>query len=201
VFYMVRPVTAFVAIGDVGSRAKREPPSSSWAGWQMATIKNLQMIPFLHRLDVVRAIPEWGWPRAPRRNTTVPPEYEETFLALLGSPIADTDGGVQENILREQRRLSRSRSRWLRDQAILASNGVCAACKKDYARLVPGRWPSVLHGHHLDPLSGSDAPVATDLSRMAAVCPTCHALIHLDPDSPLTPEQLAKQLAEGIVGP
>ena len=167
----------------------------------MATIANIQMIPFRHRLDVVRAIPGWGWPRAPRRKTTVPPQYEAKFLTLLGSPVPAAVDGVQENVTREQRRLSRSRNRWLREQAVLASRGICAACKKDYAGLVPLRWPSVLHGHHLDPLSSSDEPVITDPSRIAAVCPTCHTLIHLDPDNPLTPKQLAKQLARGAVGP
>jgi hypothetical protein len=115
VFYMVRPLTAFVAIGDVGSPAKREPPGSDWAGWHMATIANIQMIPFRHRLDVVRAIPGWGWPRAPRRKTTVPAQYEAEFLTLLGSPVPAAAGGVQENVTREQRRLSRSRNRWLRE--------------------------------------------------------------------------------------
>src|SRR6266511_326292 len=57
VFYIMRPLTAFVAVGDVDSPAKPEPPDSDWAGWHIATIANIQMIPFRHRLDVVKAIP------------------------------------------------------------------------------------------------------------------------------------------------
>jgi predicted HNH restriction endonuclease len=68
--------------------------------------------------------------------------------------------------------------------------------------LVPDRWANVLVGHHLDPLAATDEPVLTDASRLVAVCPTCHTLLHLDSSRLMTPGQLRAQLARGrVTGP
>lgn len=171
----------------------------------MALIRDVRMLTFRHRHAVADVLPEWGWLRAPRREVIVPAELERAFLAALGAPLSMElpIGQVQENVVRETRRLTRSRNRGLRDWVVLQSRGVCAACRTDYARLVPRRWPSVLAGHHLNPLAASgDQPMLTDSSELVAVCPTCHVLLHLDPARPLTPEQLRAQLAAGaIIGP
>lgn len=205
VFYILEPLGSFVATGLVRSPPKLQPPGRPWAGHHMALIRDIRMLAiFRHRRAVAAAVPDWRWLRAPRREATVPVDQEPAFLAALGAPPGKAllTGQVEENIFREARWLRRSRNRGLRDQVVLASGGVCAACRTDYGMLVPDRWANVLVGHHLDPLAATNKPVLTEASRLVAVCPTCHRMLHLDPSRPMTPRQLRAQLARGrVTGP
>ncbi len=205
VFYILEPLGLFVATGQVRRTPRLQPAGRPWAGHHMELIRDIRMLGmFCHRRAVAADVPGWGWLRAPRREATVPVEQERALLAALGAPQGNAllTGQVEENILREARWLRRSRNRAVRDRLVQASGGVCAACRTDYRTLVPGLWTSLLVGHHLDPLAATDEPVLTDASRLAAVCPTCHRMLDLDPSRPMTPRQLRAQLARGrVTGP
>jgi predicted HNH restriction endonuclease len=99
-----------------------------------------------------------------------------------------------EGIRREVVYYSRSRSRPLRNTALIRSKGVCEVCRRDFSRVLRGLGLSALQVHHRKQLSVSDVPQVNRLSDLAVVCATCHALIHSNPKKAIPVAVLKRKL-------
>jgi hypothetical protein len=100
-----------------------------------------------------------------------------------------------EGQLREVRSLLRSRSSSLREAALAASGGVCAACRIDFSRVLSGLGLRVLQVHHKNQLSSHAEPAATKLDDLAVLCANCHSMVHANAETPLPVEQLETMLS------
>lgn len=201
-FYFTAPVSGFVATGRVQGDLE-DAAVIGRTGW-MADVGEVVMLPVpVPRADVAAALPEWGWLRNARNRTTVPPELADRLLRSLGlaepAPAArpeERGRAVEENMRRERRVLARSRNRGLRDEKMERSDGVCEACEADFAALPDGRWRPLLQAHHLRPLSLDDETQVSGLDDLAAVCPTCHRLLHLEPGPEPAPKTVRRRLRD-----
>jgi hypothetical protein len=101
------------------------------------------------------------------------------------SAVSGTASAI-EGQLTEIRMTRRHRNSRLRLEALRLANGVCAACKTDFSRLLGGRGAAVLQVHHVHQLSSTDAPRLTSVEDLAVVCANCHLLIHSDRDAPMS---------------
>jgi hypothetical protein len=100
-----------------------------------------------------------------------------------------------EGQLREVRSLLRSRSASLREAALAAPCGVCAACGIDFSRMLSGLGLRALQVHHKNQLSSQAEPAATKLDDLAVLCVNCHSMVHADAETPLPVEQLKAMLS------
>ena len=92
---------------------------------------------------------------------------------------------------------NRARSSGLQAAALLAAEGECTACQRDYAVVLGGRGALALEVHHLDPLSKSpNTAVWTDVERVVVVCGGCHNILHGKP-APTLEELVAAWSATG----
>jgi hypothetical protein len=83
---------------------------------------------------------------------------------------------------------TRARSSWLQAHRLLASQGLCAACQRNFAALPNGAGIAGLEVHHLDALGKSDNEfVNTESTRLAVLCGACHSIVHA---SGMTPDGL-----------
>jgi predicted HNH restriction endonuclease len=128
----------------------------------------------------------------------VPEEFSPRFLALLGVSGFLTQFAAEasdvEGIQTELRRVTKKRSRRLRELALSSSGGICEVCKRDYSKVLAGRGIRVLQVHHRKQLASLDEPAITKLSDLAVVCANCHMLIHLDPRRAFRVETLRRKL-------
>jgi 5-methylcytosine-specific restriction enzyme A len=99
----------------------------------------------------------------------------------------------------EHRVLRRKRDRKLRRDALDKSEGVCAACRVDFSRILEGRGLRVLQVHHRQQLSMLTAPKLNSVQDLAVVCANCHALIHDDPRKAMAVEELRRQWSRVVV--
>ena len=112
----------------------------------------------------------------------------------VGKRPAAVEFFAQEGALKEQRRLMRGRNRKLRDQALLLAKGRCAACGRDYAKVLNGDGKRVLEVHHRRQLSNHSSPKLTQVTDIAVVCANCHRLLHIKPGKTLEVEELKRRL-------
>lgn len=84
VFYILRPLGAFVAQGVLETNAT---PGESYEGHgeYLADIGGIRMLARpVERLVMAEAVPGWGWPRQPHTATTVPPAEAAHVTEALG---------------------------------------------------------------------------------------------------------------------
>lgn len=200
VFYMIRPMSAFVASGVVVSKASLvDDTTSGWYGYYCADVKDVRMLPRFVRLDEAQMeFPKWGFLRYPRRSTLVPSHLAERFLRFLKAGKQESVRFAEESDIEgtktEVVRITSKRSRRLRDLAFKAAQGVCCACRRDFSKVLGGRGVRVLQVHHRQQLAARDAPSVTKVSDLAVVCANCHLLLHLDPENTLSVEELRGML-------
>lgn len=110
------------------------------------------------------------------------------------APVPVSEAKAIEGAMKEALIFTRSRSRTLRDKALAAAAGVCAACGKNYGRLLGGKGKRVLQVHHTKQLALRDTPRVTTLADLAVVCANCHLLLHADPTRALPVKELRRLL-------
>jgi len=96
------------------------------------------------------------------------------------APYVVPNEAALEGLKTEVTAYARGRSRRLRDQALRASRGVCAACDVDFTKILAGKGVRALQVHHKKQLASTDRPRLTHVSDLSVLCANCHALIHLD---------------------
>jgi len=193
-FYLKRPDAAVIAVGTVLAVPKKQQ-RGPWRGHYMARVAGIRMLPQPVGLEVLRRrFPAWGWPRFPRRSTTVPPHLAERFAKLLPAPPApgasSFDLAEREGAPVEYTAMRRGRSRRLRDLALEQAKGVCASCGRDFSKVLAGLGGVVLQVHHRKQLAASSAPRVTRLDDLGVLCANCHRLIHVDPYRALAVDEL-----------
>ena len=84
VFYMVRPMSAFVATAVVMTEPWRnDDATSEWYGHYVADMKHVKMLPrFIPLSEARERFPAWGFLRQPRRSILVPSAFAEDFLTF-----------------------------------------------------------------------------------------------------------------------
>jgi hypothetical protein len=133
---------------------------------------------------VADQFPKWAWLTYPRSLTSVSSPFSHDLLRFLTLSDAGTvqEQAVIEGIAREIRVSRLSRSRKLRQEALLRAAGVCNACGVNYSEVLNGLGECVLQVHHLDQLSLKKIPSLTRLRKLAVLCANCHAIIHSNPN-------------------
>ena len=86
IFYMIRPMSAFVATGIVDSEVQQCPDKDSqWHDQPCVWVRDVSL---LHRhvplSKAKKYFSEWKFLKQPRRSTDVPKSYVGQFLRLLG---------------------------------------------------------------------------------------------------------------------
>lgn len=133
-------------------------------------------------------LPEDSSGKGVKRPIVSPPKLTSTDEAH--PPQAPQTVEALEGIKQELKRLSRSRSKPLRDAALGESKGVCEACEVDYSCVLGGLGYRALHVHHRTQLAHAEIPTPTKLQDLAVVCATCHSLLHADPAHVMPVHQL-----------
>ena len=84
VFYMIRPLSSFVALGHVSNEPKKGM-EAAWANEYMAKIDDIRILPAHVQLRDVKKelLDDWPWLIQPRRSTVVPSKIAGRFLSLL----------------------------------------------------------------------------------------------------------------------
>lgn len=126
-------------------------------------------------------------------------KLEEEWAHFLGkgrTPIPIAEPLAIEGLKTETVRYIRGRSRYLRDLVLKESLGICCVCDVDYSRVLDGDGVRVLQVHHRNQLAIDDVPRVTRLQDLAVVCTNCHMLIHINPKSALTIEELRKRFGK-----
>ena len=181
-FYLRAPRSAFVARGRVASKPVNDDGRLGWPGYYMARIEHVRLLRRPVSLAEAKAVmPAWGWLTQPRRSVEVPtvvvPRLERLLATERPYPVASVS--ALEGIRSEMVRLSRSRSRFLRDLALANASGTCECCGRQFALL--GRMGTrVLQVHHRRPLSTSKVPRRTQIADLAVLCANCHVMVHAD---------------------
>src|SRR5438552_2302754 len=82
VFYVVGPLSSFVATGIVAENPwKDDKRNSYWYGRYMAAVRNLTLLPRLVPLALVReALPRWRYLKSAQGTVTVPEEFAPLLL-------------------------------------------------------------------------------------------------------------------------
>ena len=197
-FYFKLPDSAVLAVGTAITFPKKQD-RGPWRGQYLARVAGIRMLRQPVRLQTLRrCFPTWGWPRLPRRSTTVPSSLVTSFAKLLrtvplpGSvtfDLAEREGApVEYSVTR------RGRSRRLRDEAIVLAKGVCTTCRRDFSKVLGGLGACVLQVHHRRQLASWSSPRVTRLRDLAVVCANCHRIIHADPARALRVEELQQMI-------
>ena len=103
----------------------------------------------------------------------------------IGARPAAVEFSAHEGALKEQKWLTQGRNRALRDKAIQQAMGRCAACERDYSKVLEGAGERVLEVHHRRQLSLRKTPRLTRVADLAVVCANCHRLLHIKPGKTL----------------
>lgn len=200
VFYMIAPISGFVATGVVAEDASRViDKKNEWHGDYAAKMTNIQLLRRPAPLaDAKRRFPDWAFLRQPRRSSLVPANSAKRFVRFLGSYSSKQDSSHYSEIegtKTEVRYLKNQRSRRLRNLAFDHAKGICAVCERDFSELLNGQGLRVLQVHHRNQLSVREAPSLTSVAELAVVCANCHMLLHLDPMQCLSVKELRSMLA------
>jgi hypothetical protein len=83
-FYLMRPLSAFVAWGVVQRDAARQT-RGRWRGFYIADVAGVQMLARpVPRRELCERFPEWGYLRYPRHSVRVPERFVGPLLRYLG---------------------------------------------------------------------------------------------------------------------
>ncbi len=106
VFYMLKPLSAFVAAGIVEDAPRLEDDESSgWYGHYMTDISGVQMLPWLVPISQARTrFPQWGWLRQPRQSTLVPSDFTNELLGFLRASTPPSPPAGESDIRRHENR-------------------------------------------------------------------------------------------------
>jgi predicted HNH restriction endonuclease len=99
-----------------------------------------------------------------------------------------------EGVLTEVHLFRRTRSRRLRQAALVASRGMCATCGVDFSQVLGGRGKRVLQAHHRKQLADTDKPGLNTVDDIAILCANCHLLVHYDRQEALDVDDLKAML-------
>jgi hypothetical protein len=177
VFYMIRPMSAFVAIGTADSDARlNEDRNSEWYGHYIAEVRDVEMLPGPVLLARVQDwFPEWDYLRTPRRSARVPVEIADELLVRL---TGKSEGGflVPCDDSEPPTRVATSVLRIIRDTAIARSlkrlyDWKCQVCGQRICCDVDSFYAE---GHHLRPLGKHDG--LDEPGNMLVLCPNHHAM-------------------------
>jgi len=188
IFYMIRPLSAFVATGIVDSGVQPCPDETSqWRNQPCVWVRDASMLPRHVPLSEAKdQFPEWKFLKQPRRSTDVPGIYVEQFLQLLGvqdqvRPPEEvpygtkySEGGVQRILVNRYERDSRARK-----ECIRAYGTTCVVCGFDFGSVYGEEMDGFIHVHHLRLLSSLGPDYEVDpVQDLRPVCPNCHAVLH-----------------------
>jgi hypothetical protein len=99
IVYLRSPVSALVAMGTVLDDHPVSGAKHGWPGHQMAHVQFEKMFhPPVPIAAVQEALPDWGWPRAPRTQAHIPDEYVGQLLHLLHIRVKPADLPDEEAI-------------------------------------------------------------------------------------------------------
>lgn len=131
--------------------------------------------------------------RAPRDCAVLDDLDGQRVEAFLRRPRSQEALAI-EGIVTEVRRRSRSRNPRLRTEKLRHAGGVCEACDVNYSTYRGLDATRVLTVHHRHQLSAFDEPRTTSLDDLAVLCANSHMLIHANPKSALSVEELSSRL-------
>ncbi len=190
IFYMIRPLSAFVATGIVDSEVESCPDETSrWRDQPCVWVSDVTMLPrYVPLSEAKRHFPEWKFLKQPHRSTEVPSAYVEDFLRLLGAAYQDctrlpeevpqgltyNEGSMERILVNRYERDPRSRQ-----QCIRHFGAKCCLCGFDFGLNYGERMAGLIHVHHLISLSSLQVDSEVDPTRdLRPVCPNCHAVLH-----------------------
>lgn len=116
---------------------------------------------------------------------------------------------VEEYIEGETRLIQsqhRSRVSGLRNDVLANADYRCQLCCRTmseiYGKEIDGKeTKTLLHAHHIVPLSqGEDARSVNPKTDLIAVCPSCHAILHINGNKEAIPRERFYELRKKIVG-
>lgn len=197
IVYLTAPRSSFVATARVAGWPSRELGRKyGWPGHFMARVERVRLFARPVTLEEARrAIPDWGWLRQPRKSCVVPVVHALVLKRLAGrmkAPPAMSTSAI-EGVRAETMRLSRSRSRPLRDFALAQAKGRCECCGNDFSVLGKIGY-RVLQVHHRVQLSARSRPLRTRFADLAVVCANCHLMAHTDSKMAATVSSVRRRL-------
>ena len=85
VFYLVRPLSCFIAVGQVITDAwLNQDPRTGWEGYYIAGVDRVKLLSRPIPLAEIRdRFPGWAWLRQPRRSIRVPEPFARKFLEYI----------------------------------------------------------------------------------------------------------------------
>ena len=201
IFYMVAPVSAFVATAIIDRIGECPDKTSKWCDKPCAWLRNAKMLFEEITLDHAKQhFPEWRFLKRPTitciPNKYTPIDLVDSFLAFLnianpkvepedmGNP-PDVDAGptgLEGNPhLRAHFWRERNSSIIIKKKRdVLARTGAlkCEVCRFDSGKVYGKHGREFCEVHHLIPLHKADGIVRTELIDLAIVCSNCHRIIH-----------------------
>lgn len=199
--YCDQPDSAFVASAEAMTDAERAEDYPYRC--QIGKIRMLRRpIP---RAEVQQLLPEWRWAKATRGRATVEPEIQEQVWETLNNQAEQAPGFVStgfqapeeddetdpaasvEGRLRETWSSVRERSRKNRAACIRAlppeqrDAPRCAVCGMTFLDRYGEIGRRFIHVHHMRPAASlnSAGELVVPAEDLAAVCPNCHAMLHI----------------------
>lgn len=191
-FYLVHPVSSFVARGKINGRVKPlNNPGHNWHGRSGAAIDQVELLLEPVPLSAVRPrFREWAYLRQPHMSTFVPDDLTERFMRFLDNyqkPGAPEDLDLSWITAKEGKKtlaqhIRRERKRFLVDakkHQFIAEHGslTCEACAVDLETQFGKDGAKLYEVHHTRPLAGRGLNL-TSLEDLAILCPNCHRFIH-----------------------
>ncbi|MDB4909070.1 MAG: endonuclease family protein [Gemmatimonadetes bacterium] len=187
-FYASRPLSSLVATGEVASIPKlNDQPGHHFRGKYFARVDSINMLENPRsRIDIMTAIPDWGYWRSPIATIVVPAAHAGTLAKLVAlSPKQFTtsdESGIEGarylashlRIERDSGLVRRKRITTLREKGRLA----CEVCDFDFHERYGKSGEGFCEVHHLQPLGHASEAHSTSLSDLAVLCANCHRMIH-----------------------
>ena len=200
VFYMIRPVSAFIAQGFVdGSGFILDLKESQWDGKHVAWIKDVSMLErYIPLNEAKQQFPDWKYLIQPRQSTLVPEEVADRFLQLIGADNSEArlhdqqfQGGLPgeisddvplfEGCVRQVTVNAYERNPEARMKCIEHYGATCVVCNFNFAAVYGQVAAGFIHVHHVKSLADIGAEYEVDpIADLSPVCPNCHAVIHLN---------------------
>jgi len=105
-------------------------------------------------------------------------------------PVGKTEGAVTVATCGNRKRSATNRTACLRH-----FGAVCNACGLKPEDLYGAEGPSIMHVHHLTPLSAMESPRAlSPIDELVPLCPNCHNFAHKR-NPPFSPEEIRDQIS------
>jgi len=134
------------------------------------------------------------WEIAERLLTSAIPTLFD-FLTGFGTPAGPTTVGEVEGAVAATSCGRYKRSATNRAACLKHFGAVCKACGLKPEDSYGDEGPSIMHVHHLVPLSAMESPKAlSPIEELVPLCPNCHNFAHKK-SPPYTPEEIRERLA------